>query len=133
VLYGLILVGTPAQQRLLQFDERRVSDLQQITFAIDAYWDRNKKLPESLEDLRDPRYYLQSIADPKTGDPYEYHALSETGYELCAAFEVDSSQIQEEFPKPFSAELWDHGVGRTCFPLEVREPIKEGPIPVPAR
>lgn len=132
VLYGLILVGTPAQQRLIQFDQRRVSDLQQISFAIDSYWERNKKLPETLEDLRDPRYYLQSIADPKTGEPYEYRVVSEAGYELCAVFEVDSAQIQEEFPKPFSAELWDHGIGRTCFSLEVREPVKESSLPVPA-
>lgn len=134
-VYGLTLVGTPASQRLLQFDERRVSDLQQITFAIDGYWERNKKLPETLENLQDPRYYLQSITDPKTGEPYEYQMVSDTAYELCAVFETESSAQQDSrsIPKPFSEQIWDHGIGRTCFALEVREPIKEGPIPVPAR
>jgi uncharacterized membrane protein YidH (DUF202 family) len=133
VVYGLTLVGTPVQQRLIQFDERRVSDLQQITFAIDSYWERNKKLPEVLEDLRDPRYYLQSITDPKTDEGYDYHVISETDYELCAVFETDSSQLIQEFPKAFSEQSWDHGAGRTCFELEVRQPLKGEPIPVPAR
>lgn len=132
VVYGLFLVGTPAQQRLIQFDERRVSDLQQITFAIDSYWERNKRLPETLGDLRDPRYYVQAITDPKMGEPYEYRILNEDRYELCAAFETDSSQYEGEFPKPFSEQTWNHGAGRTCFTLEVRKPVFE-PTPVPAR
>ena len=131
VLYGLMLVGTPAQQRLLQFDERRISDLQQITFAIDSYWERSKELPEVLEDLRDARYYVQSITDPKTGEPYEYIILTEDTYQLCAIFETDtaSSQYQEK-PRAFSEELWNHGIGRACFTLEVRKPQAE---PIPAR
>ena len=122
VVYGLTLVGTPASQRLLQFDERRVSDLQQITFAIDSYWERNKKLPETLENLQDPRYYLQSITDAKTGMPYEYRIVSENAYELCALFETESSAQENSraIPKPFSEQIWDHGIGRACFTLEVR-------------
>jgi hypothetical protein len=129
VLYGLFLVGTPAQQRLLQFDERRVSDLQSITFAIDSYWERNENLPQTLEDLHNPLYYMQSVVDPKTGIPYEYRIVSSTGYELCAVFETDSSQTETSrlpvaFPKENS--FWHHKVGRTCFSIEVRQPAKEG-------
>ena len=131
VVYGLTLVGTPTQQRLLQFDERRVSDLQQITFAIDSYWERNKEVPEILGDLLDARYYVPSITDPKTGEPYEYIVLTKDMYQLCAAFETDtaSSQYQEK-PRAFSEELWNHAAGRVCFTLEVRKPQTE---PVPAR
>ena len=48
VVYGFILVGSPASQRVLRFDERRVSDLQSISFALDSYWLRNEQLPEYL-------------------------------------------------------------------------------------
>src|SRR3989344_5706682 len=135
--YGLFLVGTPAQQRLITFDDRRVSDLQQITFAIDSYWERNKKLPDTLENLQDPRYYLQSITDPKTGAPYEYRSVSDASYELCAVFETDSKMRQDPraVPKPFSEQIWEHGIGRACFTLEVRASVTplEEKIPVPAR
>ncbi|HEX9722063.1 MAG TPA: DUF5671 domain-containing protein [Candidatus Paceibacterota bacterium] len=122
VIYGLTLVGTPAQQRLITFDERRVSDLQQITWAVDSYWQRNKSLPETLEDLRGPTYYVGSLQDPKTGEAYAYNLLSVTSYELCAAFETDSSQYESQaFPRfPGDTSFWEHGVGRTCFDLEVR-------------
>ena len=137
VVYGLTLVGTPAQQRLIQFDERRVSDLQQITYAIDSYWERNKSLPESLENLRDPRYYVQSLSDPKTGEPYEYRLTSEAAYEICATFETDSSQYENQVFPPYSGgvSFWEYGIGRTCFSLEVRKlmtPTGET-VPVPAK
>jgi len=62
--YGIFLVGSPATQRALQFDQRRTSDMQQISFAIDEYWARNQKLPETLEELQDSRYYfVESIAE----------------------------------------------------------------------
>jgi hypothetical protein len=139
VVYGLILVGTPAQQRIIQFDERRVSDLNQITHAIDSYWERNGNVPATLEDLRDPRYFVSSITDPRTNEPYEYRATDEDSYELCAVFETDSAERQEPFPKPFSEQSWEHGIGRTCFDRDVQalpggriQPIPALP-PVPVR
>ncbi len=122
--YGFTLVGSPAQRRLIQFDERRASDLQSISFAIDAYWQRNKQLPSSFQDLGDQRYYyIQSVQDPKTGAPYEYRILGDVAYELCAVFETDSTELEhrERFPKPFSEKAWDHEIGRTCFEIEVQK------------
>ena len=133
VIYGLFQVGTPAQQRLLQFDERRVGDLESITYAIDSYWDRNQALPDALEQLHDSRYYyVQSVVDPKTGDPYEYRALDADSYELCATFETDSkAQESPSFARPpFSLENWQHGVGRACFAFDVRKPLPAGTLPV---
>ena len=139
VVYGFTLVGSPAGQRLIQFDERRVSNLQQITFAIDSYWVRNKTLPDNLEDLQDIRYFLESIQDPKTGEPYEYRILSDITYELCATFETDSNAMVNSrgIAKPFSQQIWEHGIGRTCFDREVRKlEVPRGisePTPVPVR
>ena len=137
VVYGLTLVGTPAQQRLIQFDERRVSDLQSITYNIDSYWQRNDSLPASLEDLRDPLYSLNSFVDPKTREPYEYRVTSDTAYELCATFETDSSEYEgQALPYfPGGVSFWEHGIGRPCFSLEVRKATTEagGLVPVPAK
>lgn len=132
VVYGFILVGSPAQQRLVQFDGRRVSDLQNISVAIDVYWERNEVLPETLEDLQNQPYFVYSIQDPKTGEAYEYVIVSETEYELCAVFETDtvSSQYQEK-PRPFSEQIWEHGIGRACFQREAQKPLDPFPRSIP--
>ncbi|MBI1971613.1 MAG: hypothetical protein HYS52_02090 [Candidatus Wildermuthbacteria bacterium] len=125
IAYGIFITGTPGQQRAAQFDQRRISDLQQISYAIDAYWERENQLPASFDDLgkgKVPYAYVQSVKDPRTQEPYEYRLLGEKTYELCADFETDSKQVQAraKIPVPFSEETWEHGIGRACFEREVR-------------
>lgn len=125
--YGIILTGTPGQQRQLQFDQRRTSDLQQISSAVQVYWDQQKKLPQGFDDLKQQQFtYIESVQDPETRVPYEYLVLGEKTYELCAVFATDSSQIETKTraPTPFSAEQWNHGIGRTCFAREIPVIIK---------
>ena len=118
--YGVFLSGSPAKQRALQADERRVSDLQQISFGIDEYWARSQKLPETPEELRDSRYYfVESIIDPITAEPYEYRVVEEKKYELCAVFVLPSTDNKSSLRFP-SSKAWEHEVGRTCFALEVQ-------------
>tara|TARA_Y100000310_G_C20411763_1_gene682361 strand:+ start:369 stop:824 length:456 start_codon:yes stop_codon:yes gene_type:complete len=117
IIYGFVLIGSPAGQRLVKFDQTREGDLQNIAFAIDAYWERNDQIPESLEDLKSPLFHVRSITDPKTGVEYEYRALTDVSYELCAVFETESSQAAR--PIPFSAQTWEHGIGKVCFENEV--------------
>ncbi len=124
--YGIFITGTPGQQRALQFDQRRVSDLQQISYAVNAFWQRSNALPQSFDDLKNQQnYYIQSINDPKTGSQYEYKILGDTSYELCAVFQTDSSQYATRLktPVPFSEQVWNHGTGRTCFKKEVQSII----------
>ena len=133
--YGIYLVGSPGGQRSQKFDARRVSDLQNISQTIDAYWELNEELPGALQDLQGSRsYYLRSIQDPATREPYEYRVLDGNQYQLCAVFATNSSQKEQRVPRPSSAKFWDHGTGRTCFDLEARAPgsgpLKEGPVRV---
>ncbi|HEY4476056.1 MAG: hypothetical protein A3J30_01935 [Candidatus Wildermuthbacteria bacterium RIFCSPLOWO2_02_FULL_47_9c] len=121
--YGIVLTGTPGQQRALQFDQRRTSDLQQIASAIQMYWEQQKKLPQGFEDLKQQQFtYIQSVQDPETQAPYEYKVLGEKTYELCAVFATDSSQYEAKTkaPTPFSAEQWNHAKGPVCFTREVQ-------------
>ena len=124
--YGILLAGSPTTQRLLQSDQMRASNLQQISFAIDEYWVRNdESLPEALEDLQDSRYYfVESVADPITQEPYEYQVLGEKQYELCATFDLASAESKAELRFPYKAsKVWEHGVGRICFELEIQPRI----------
>lgn len=129
IVYGIVLSGTPGQQRAFQFDQRRVSDLQQISYSVDAYWQNNEKLPASFEDLKNQPYFIQSIVDPKTQVAYEYRILGDKSYELCAVFETDSSQTAARFKTliPFSEQPWEHAIGRTCFAREAQE-IRKAPL-----
>ena len=128
--YGIYVVGSPGGQRLLKFDARRVSDLQNISHTIDTYWDLNGELPGALEDLQGPRYYVRFIRDPATQQTYEYRVIAGNQYQLCAVFATDSSQRVERVPRPYSAKVWDHGTGRACFDLEAQAP-GAGPVRVP--
>ena len=134
--YGIYMVGSPEGQRLLKFDARRVSDLQNISQTIDAYWELNEELPGTLDDLQGSRlYFVRSIQDPATQQPYEYRVVDGNQYQLCAVFTTDSSQGEQRVPRPYSAKVWDHGTGRTCFDLEAQAtgagPLREGPVRVP--
>ncbi len=134
--YGAVLVGFPAEQRLLKFDTRRVSDLQNISQTIDIYWEQNGELPGALEDLQGSRlYFVRSIRDPATQQPYEYRVIDGNQYQLCAVFATEPSQQEQRVPRPYSANVWDHGTGRVCFELEAqapeRGPLREGPVRVP--
>ena len=124
VSYGIYLVGSPGSQRTLKFDDRRVSSLNDISFAVASYWEDNARLPEELADLKDGYIFLQSVEDPETSLPYEYRVLSEKGYELCAVFTTDSAIQDRENPPPFTTRVWAHKAGRVCFGLEAK-PIDE--------
>ncbi|MBI2113033.1 MAG: hypothetical protein HYT50_00420 [Candidatus Wildermuthbacteria bacterium] len=121
VAYGVFLMGSPAKHRALQLDEKRVSHLQQISYAIDSFWRKESRLPAKLQDLKGYQdIYLESIQDPATGILYEYTAEGEQAYILCAVFETDTFREGALYaPKPFS-DPWEHGIGRTCFGRQVR-------------
>lgn len=123
IVYGIILSGSPGTQRALQLDQRRVSDVQQISYAIDEYWARNQALPATLEALQDSRYYaVQSLTDPETGEPYEYRVSGEKTYELCAVFSLSSENDRQPLRFPAS-KAWEHEAERACFELEVQPRI----------
>lgn len=126
VAAGLILAGSPGKARRSQLDDTREGDLEQIAALIDGYWNEYDRLPPDLETLERTRgYAVRSIRDPQTAIPYGYRITGERTYELCAVFDA-ASEEQEPQPDPFGppqreSKFWQHGSGRTCFPIEVRD------------
>ena len=118
VVIGIFLLDSPAQERLRRLDERRLSDLREISFAVDAYWTREGVLPSSLEELGNEERIVRELADPVTGEPYEYHAGTGSSYELCAVFSRNTTTDERgSLYKTF----WLHDSGRQCFQLEARD------------
>ena len=46
--YGFVLAGSPAKQRGIRFNELRVNDLQNMTYAIVDFWQARQDLPATL-------------------------------------------------------------------------------------
>ena len=121
IVYALVLLGTPGGQRDTRLDEQRVSNLSNIAHNIDLYWELNGELPSDLNEMSGPRYYVDRVDDPETGEPYEYRALESPRYELCAVFSSDTTGLPHG-DRRFSELRWEHQEGRNCFEQEAQAP-----------
>ena len=145
IVAGFWFAGSPAQQRAVRFDERRVSDLSTIQYQIIDYWQRKKSLPQNTSELINDISGFVVPKDPESRVDYGYRVTGPLSFELCAVFATSNSE--EFWGKDPSVAMhyggepsnWAHGQGMTCFertidpdlyPPYVSPPLKEG-IPVP--
>jgi hypothetical protein len=138
IVYSFSIMGSPAKQRSLRLDDRRVNDLQSIQYQVINYWQQKEKLPENLDTLTSPLsgYSLPVPPTFEKGEVYEYNVKSKLTFELCATFALPMPQGWQEYgggvyPTAFDMkreasvaypypgyginESWDHEAGRTCF------------------
>jgi len=126
---GLYVAGSPGTQRERKFDEQRLSDLQEISSAIDLYYSRKGMIPQDLGMLAaqsDSAYMVRSATDPVTGEPYGYEPVDSNDYRLCATFDQptpeDDPTVSRPVPvfvdksAPFARD-WTHPAGEHCFSL----------------
>ena len=125
IVGGLILLGPPSVERQRRLDQMRVEDLRSLSRAVDLFWKRHQKIPDSLEQLSNEPTILVKSVDPETAEPYEYRPRPERSYELCAHFAHDLASEQEARERSF----WSHGRGRTCFELDVNVTVDSRGIP----
>jgi hypothetical protein len=156
IIYSFSIIGSPQKQRLLRFDDRRVSDLQNIQYQVVAYWQQKEKLPEELKNLTDPitGYSLPVPPGFEQGEKYEYIVKDKEKltFELCAEFSLpmpkgwregsyyggeimpmmDKGISSTAYPAPIGGtnESWDHEAGRVCFERTIDKDIYP-PFPKP--
>lgn len=144
VIAGFVMAGSPKSARLRQFDDRRVSDLQNIQMQIVSYYQAKQVLPPSLDALRDTISGFASPKDPETLASYEYNITGQLSFELCANFDSDTvsnlpvggtSGASPNRPVPAynnysSGEFWGHVAGRSCFERYI-DPQKYPPLTSP--
>lgn len=123
-IVGFFVVGPPSEERARRMDTQRVNDLQQVTSAVDQFYNQTnyQRLPTSLEELRGAQnVYLASIRDPQTKEPYQYNTINALSYSLCATFEtpVDTSKQEPSYTHMPGNTFWDHPAGEKCYTLKV--------------
>lgn len=118
---------TPAEARARRHDIEVLGHFDQISATIQSYYNDNKRLPNSLDELKDQLPYLNAAAlqDPKTGDAYKYNKVDEAQYELCATFEADNTQPANTYDYAYS-DRWPHGIGYHCLKQKVFTNPDEG-------
>ncbi|MCJ0826569.1 hypothetical protein MQC88_11510 [Luteimonas sp. 50] len=123
IIAAIVVMGSPSTQRLSRLDERRVTDLGNLTQAIQGYRDAHDRLPTDLPLLAAEPGSRLAIVDPATGQPYGYAALGAREYQLCARFDTDTATALEA-PVAWAPGDWNHGVGTRCFKRRVVVPAK---------
>ncbi len=149
VIYSFSIMGSPAKQRLLRLDDKRVGDLQSIQYQVINYWQQKEELPESLEILANPLTGYSLPVPPlfKKGEKYEYNVKSKLTFELCATFSLlmpkgwqeygndrgiypvaidlrkENASIAYPYPGSGINESWEHEAGRTCFERTIDKDI----------
>lgn len=123
IVVAIVVMGPPSAQRLSRLDERRVTDLGNLTQAIQDYRDAHDRLPADLSTLAAQPGSRLAIVDPGTGQPYGYAALGAREYQLCARFDTDTAATLEA-PVAWAPGDWNHGVGTRCFKRRVVVPAK---------
>lgn len=117
---AIVVMGSPAEQRRMRIDERRVDDLRRIEAAVRLYHGDAGALPATLDVLAAQPGVALDAADPETGSSYGYRKAGGDAFELCATFATDTAARKpgEHWQEP----RWAHGAGRHCFTFRIEEP-----------
>lgn len=115
VIWGFVVLGSPATQRKYKYDDTKVNDLMNINSAVQSYYSNKGVLPKSFTDLSTQNYYIIQV-DSQTQKNYEYIMTSNTSYQLCAEFNMASDDNTKN-PQmyPYGGAGWTHPAGRYCF------------------
>ena len=111
VAAGLVISGSPQQQRSIRADDERVNDLQRLSRVIERFYRETEALPPDLAALLNGWISQEIPRDPETDQTYDYELQDETAYRLCAEFSLESRPGRQP-------EFWNHAVGRQCFAFD---------------
>lgn len=130
VFFAFTLMGSPATQRKLRIDQKKINDLQSIQWQVIGYFQQKESLPEKLSDVQD---MLSGYKLPVSPDqhPYEYMQTGDMTFNLCTTFNLPRPEGWHEYvERPYYGDMavsepafseggWDHEGGYTCFEREI--------------
>ncbi|MES2213330.1 MAG: DUF5671 domain-containing protein [Patescibacteria group bacterium] len=135
IIWGFAVLGSPRTQRLMRYDDQKVSDLQSLNSSVQNYYSLQGVLPESIVDISNTEYYYAPNVDSQTKKPYEYIKTSATAYQICAEFNKEAKNNTESAVPRYGGELNMniHPAGRYCFSQTINPHDYQKPVPVQAQ
>jgi len=119
IIVSFFIIGSPTTAKLMQADQERVSNLQEIQYQIVNYYQAKERLPEGLSVLTDPISGFTAPTDPKTNTDYEYIIVDaeKLSFQLCATFDRENKMNKNEskYYYGMTSQSWSHEAGRVCF------------------
>jgi len=85
---------SPKTARARRLDQIVVNNISDLESAVNSYYDRYKKLPDTVEMLRaekDVYINANSLIDPETKQAIVYQKLNDSDFQFCATFRLDSA------------------------------------------
>ena len=136
VIWGFVVLGSPLTQQLIKHDQQKVSDLQNIKYEVENYYQTKGGLPGSLSDLSTINYSVTPV-DAQSGQPYEYifGGQGANAYQLCATFNTNSNEQKGGANPPlnYNGSQWTHPAGHYCFNQTISTSQYKTVPPVPTR
>ncbi len=118
IVWGFAIIGSPRSQQLIKYDSQKVSDLQNINYQVQNYYQTKGTLPDKISDLSGVNYSSIPV-DSQTQKPYEYVLIGQSAkaYQLCATFNKDSKDagVQVQTYPYMNGDTWAHPAGHYCF------------------
>ena len=118
---GFIFVGTPADQRAIALDNKRLAALNQIGREVQLYYSMHGSLPADLEGIS--KEWATNAADPQSGEPYTYRVTGERSFELCAVFAREDKTPRRHISR---TRFRNHSAGFDCFEHTVPPFVRRG-------
>lgn len=110
IILGFAVLGSPRTQRLMRYDDQKISDLQNMQWQVISYWQTNGTIPQSLPNIP---------PDLQNQTPYEYRGTGNMTFEICAVFNMSrrggTAPYEPAVSKVGMNENWNHPSGRHCF------------------
>jgi type II secretory pathway pseudopilin PulG len=130
IIYGFSVLGSPRSQRLIKYDEQKVSYMQQINNQVRMYYISAGKLPKTIMDIPNIDYYR---TDPQTGKEFVYSKIDDEHYSICATFnkENDGKSATSGYVRiAVNGDIeenssWAHPAGEYCFEKAISSKVIE--------
>jgi len=124
-------VESPKTARARRLDQIVVNNIYSLESAVNSYYDRYKKLPETLADIKAEKdIYLTPniLIDPETKDPIAYQKLGEKDFQFCATFRTDSAVTNGGRTLSYPTDSKNHAAGYQCLKGNLWNVVKAEPV-----
>lgn len=112
VLYAFIDGGSPSAAKNMRFDQTRIQHIQSIESLMYTYYQKNMKLPSTIQESITDGAYREPFIDPDTKSEYIYKKINASEYQLCATFGTDTTKHQNRY---VTESKYSHPSGYYCY------------------